>query len=63
MQRTLKIFINDLFYKDITVEADNKGDYEVGPIFSMLGKEKDEGRLIAFIPPSGQFSIRMQLRR
>jgi hypothetical protein len=60
MQRTLQIFINDLFYKEITVDTDADGDYAIGPIFSMINKEKDEGKLTEFIPPSGQLSIRVK---
>lgn len=60
MQRTLQIFINDLFYKEVKVETDPQGDYAIGPIFSMINKEKEEGKLVDFIPPSGQISIRVQ---
>jgi hypothetical protein len=60
MQRTLQIFINDLFYKEIKVETDPQGDYAIGPIFSMVNKEKDEGKLTEFIPPSGQLAIRVK---
>jgi len=60
MQRTLQIFINDLFYKEIKVETDDQGDYAIGPIFSMIDKEKEEGKLSDFIPPSGQISIRVK---
>ncbi len=60
MQRTLQIFINDLFYKEITVDTDANGDYAIGPIFYMINQERDEGKLTEFIPPSGQLSIRVQ---
>jgi hypothetical protein len=60
MQRTLQIFINDLFYKEIRVDTDAQGDYAIGPIFSMIDKEKLEGKLTEFIPPSGQLSIRVK---
>ena len=60
MQRTLQIFINDLFYKEITVDTDAQGDYAIGPIFSMIDKEKNEGKLTEFISPSGQVSIRVK---
>ena len=60
MQRTLQIFINDLFYKEIKVETDANGDYAIGPIFAMIDKEKNEGKLTAYIPPSGQLAIRVK---
>jgi len=60
MQRTLQIFINDLFYKEITVPTDDTGDYAIGPIFYMINNEKDQGKLTDFIPPSGQMSIRVK---
>ncbi len=60
MQRTLQIFLNDLFYKEIKVETDDHGDYAIGPIFSMIDKEKNEGKLVDFIPPNGQLSIRVK---
>ena len=60
MQRTLQIFINNLFYKEIKVETDPQGDYAIGPIFSMIDKEKNEGKLGDFIPPSGQISIQVK---
>ena len=60
MQRTLQIFINDLFYKEIRVDTDAQGDYAIGPIFSMIDKEKLEGKLTEFISPSGQLSIRVK---
>jgi hypothetical protein len=60
MQRTLQIFINNLFYKEITVETDPQGDYSIGPIFSMIDKEKNEGKLSDFISPSGQISIQVK---
>lgn len=60
MQRTLQIFINDLFYKELTVDTDPAGDYAIGPIFYMINKERDEGKLTDFIPPSGQMSIRVK---
>lgn len=60
MQRTLQIFINDRFYKEITVDTDPTGEYSIGSIFSMINAEKDEGRLTDFIPPSGQLSIRVK---
>jgi hypothetical protein len=60
MQRTLQIFINDLFYKEIKVDTDADGDYAIGPIFSMINKEKDQGRLTEYIPPSGQLAIRVK---
>jgi hypothetical protein len=60
MQRTLQIFINNLFYKEIKVDTDADGDYAIGPIFSMINKERDEGKLTGFIPPSGQLAIRVK---
>jgi len=60
MQRTLQIFLNDLFYKEIIVDTDYQGDYAIGPIFYMVNKERDEGKLAEFIPPSGQLSIRVK---
>jgi len=60
MQRNLQIFINDLFYKEISVLTDNTGDYAIGPIFYMINQERDEGKLTEFIPPSGQMSIRVK---
>jgi hypothetical protein len=60
MQKTLQIFINNLFYKEIKVETDPQGNYAIGPIFSMINKEKEEGRLVDFITPSGQLSVRVQ---
>jgi len=60
MQRTLQIFINNLFYKEIKVDTDADGEYTIGPIFYMINKERDEGKLTAFIPPSGQLAIRVK---
>jgi hypothetical protein len=60
MQRTLQIFINNLFYKEIKVDTDADGEYAIGPIFYMINKERDEGKLTAFIPPSGQLAIRVK---
>jgi len=61
MQRTLQIFINDLFYKEITVEADAQGSYSLGPIFAMINQEREDGLLADFIQPSDQLAIRLQM--
>ena len=60
MQRTLQIFINNLFYKEITVAADDKGNYNLIEVFAIIDKDKNEGLLADLIPPNGQMSVRVK---
>jgi len=60
-QRTLQVFINDQFYKDVVVEVDENNSYDVGFVLSILNADKEAGLLDQF--GAGPQSIKIQLFR
>ena len=59
MLRTLQIFINDQYYKDLTITVANDGSYSLGPLMALLNQEQSAGLFEPF--GSAPYSIRVQL--
>ena len=59
--RTLQIFINGQFYKEIQIEARPDGSYNPAIVLDMLNKDRANGLLDSFGVVNGAYSIRMQL--
>jgi hypothetical protein len=49
----LKIYINDIFYKTVTVTTDNNNGYDAKPIMMQLMTDRDAGLLSAFNVSAG----------
>ena len=47
-QRTLQIFVNDQFYKDLVVEVDNTNSYDVGFVLAIINADKEAGLLTPY---------------
>lgn len=63
-QRTLKVYIEDTLYKEVTVETDEAGGYSAAPILGMIAEDKQAG-LLNNIPnyDPNHLSIRIELGR
>ena len=59
MLRTIQIFINDQYYKDMTITVNDDGAYSLGSIMSLLNQDKEAGLFEPF--GSAPHSIRVQL--
>jgi hypothetical protein len=62
-QRLLRIFVNNILYKEVTVETDSLGRYNPIPIFSMIMADKLAGYFVDYNIPPGTFPIRIEFHR
>lgn len=63
-QRTLKIYIENQLYKEVTVETDENGGYSVAGILEMLGADKEAGAFDNWPNYNpDHLSIRIELRK
>jgi hypothetical protein len=61
-QRNLKIYVNNILYKDIMVDVDSEGNYDPVPIWSMILSDKQAGYFVDYNLTPGTFPIRIELR-
>jgi len=62
-QRTLKIYIEDQLYKEVTVEADPAGGYSVAEVLAIITQDQANGLLDNWPNYNPQhLSIRIELR-
>lgn len=63
-QRTLRIYIENQFYKEVTVDANETGGYSVSPVLELITADRQAG-LLDSIPgySPDHLSLRIELKK
>lgn len=62
MKRKLQIYVNDIFYREIEVEANDTGGYNIGEVLNIINTDKQAGAFDTWNLPPGVFSVSIRLQ-